>query len=172
MGSEKIILTETDLYVASLVGIRRCINSAVLNFGNRGVTKSRMWDVDINGSLGELAFCRLMNIYFSATSEKPDKVDFLIGGVKVEIRTAFELSSRLIIRRGDLDDAVFVLMTGAMLEFEFQGWIWGKEGKMDGFVDAPANRTPAWFVPKESLRGLEELKQILRDRSDGRLPGS
>lgn len=157
----KIVLSETDLYVGSLVGCRRNINDVLHGFGNRGVAKNRMWDVNINGALGELAFCRLFNIYFSATTEKPDKVDFFLRGLKVEVRTAYESSSRLIIRKGDLDDAVFVLLTGPMIEFEFVGWCYGREGKKEEWLDAPANRTPAWFVPRPGLRDFDSLKALI-----------
>lgn len=162
MGGKKIILSETDLYVGSMVGCRRNINDVLNGFGNRGVAKNRMWDVNINGALGELAFCRLFGIYFAATTEKPDKVDFLVGDLKVEIRTAYEATSRLIVRKGDLDDAAFVLMVGSQVEFEFVGWDWGVNCKDDRFLSAPAGRPPAWFVPGDELKGYEEFIKLLK----------
>lgn len=158
----RVILSETELHLGAMIGLRRRIVSAISGELNRGVKKQNLWDVDITGALGEIAFSKAVGLYLNVTTTKPGKVDFEIGGVKVEVRTAYEKTSRLIVRNGDLDDAAFVLVTGYMNDFDIVGWCWGYEAKRDEWLDNPGFRAPAWFVPREGLRDFEDFLKIVR----------
>lgn len=156
----EIVFGETEVVLAATVGARRRISSELRGSGNRGVSKQKLWDVDINGVLGEMAFCRAMGIYFDGDSGVPHKVDFVYRGLDIEVRTAWEDSSRLIVRPGDDPSSIYVLVVGYMFTFKIKGWIYGYDAMDDQWKDAPANRRPAFFVPSSELRPIEELKNM------------
>jgi hypothetical protein len=50
-----------------------------------------------------------------------------------------------------------VLVTGRCPEYRVRGWITGAEAKRAEWLRNYGGRPPAYFVPAEQLRGIEEI---------------
>ena len=81
---------------------------------------------DLNGFGGEMAFCRLLNIYpdFSIYPRKGG-FDCKIDDQKTDVKTTKYASGRLLVRNHKTEDTVeiYALMVGEFPTYWFAGWI-------------------------------------------------
>jgi len=121
-------------------------------------------NTDILGALGELAYCIYTNQPWSEsvnTFKAPDV------GKNVQVRTTRSKNNRLIVRRHDKDDDVFVLVIADGLKFKIVGSILGKDAKRDKFTSAPAGRPAAWFVNQGALSKIEDKRPCPACKGEG-----
>ncbi len=151
----KIILSIGELHLAAQIGSLRQIESVSKGLKDKHGFTGSGWDVHIEGAAGEIAAARALGMYWGGTVNTFKS----IGDVgKLEIRTASGSNSSLIVREGDSDNAVFVLVTGTSPVYNVAGWMLGKDAKKPEWSRSPNGRPPAYFVPQFSLNNIEDLK--------------
>lgn len=105
----------------------------------------------ILGAAGELAVAKMLGRYWGGdvnTFKRPDL------GSNIQVRTRSRHDYDLLIRPDDNPDEIFIHITGSPTRLVIHGWIYGREGMLDEFVQTYGGRPAAWFVPKRVLRPL------------------
>lgn len=138
---------------AALVGVARNVEAM------RKGCVSRMpigdeWNAHILGALGEAAFAKATNRYWSGSVNTFKAADV---GDNIQIRTRSKASYDLIVRAGDKDDDVYVLVTGGPAEFVLHGWIRCADAKRSEFKANYGMHGEAYFVPKSELQPIDPL---------------
>ena len=114
------------------------------------------WDFEVNGAVAELAFCKLLNCYWSG----------LEGNKAADCRYA-EIRSTVSGKKGlwfypSDGDLRAVLAQVRLPAIEFIGWYESRRGKQDCFwCEAQPGR---WLyeVPRPELRPIRELVTLIR----------
>ena len=154
----RIRLERYECILAAEVGMRRHLAALWDQRADRHGFTGDGWGIHIEGAAGEMAFAKSSDMYWSGS------VNTFNGGGDVghniQVRTRSSHDFDLIIRSGDSDDSVFVLVTGAIPDFWVRGWLWGREGKIDRYLQNHGGRPPAWFVPSRNLRPLGMFEAV------------
>jgi len=141
---------------AALVGVSRNVEALRKGLQNHMATNEKDWHIHILGALGECAFAKAMGRYWSGSVNT-----FKHGGDVglVQVRTRSKHHYDLIVREGDSDDDVFVLVTGGPSEFEIHGCMRGKDAKRPEFRQNYGNYGEAYFVPKSRLQDVRGMRE-------------
>ena len=144
-----IILTDIEMELAALVGIRRRTESkAKGRADNHGYNGTRAWDIDIEGAAAELAYCKARGKYWGGTLNGFKDAD---QGERVQIRHSALPEASLIVRPEDNPDHYYVLVTGSAPVFTLVGWMLGADATDQRFWKEPNGRPGAFFVPQSEL---------------------
>lgn len=121
---------------------------------------------EVIGTLGELAVLDffnvkrdpLVNTFHSAADVLDD----------IEVRSTNYSNGHLILRHHDLTNRKYVLCTVTYDAVRIMGWIDAKEGMVDKYYRSeektkslfknPRVLKPAWFIPQNDLKNMEDLK--------------
>ncbi len=150
----KIELSMREMVTAGLVGVIRQAENITQHKRKdaRGTPEDFGWQAHIEGAMGEYAFARGANTFWSgAFNFRGDDVG------RHQVRTRSKDWYDLMLFPTDADDRAFVLLTGVNGQYEIRGWILGKDGKLEKWWKDPAGGRPAFFVPQTELRPLAEL---------------
>lgn len=116
--------------------------------------------VHVEGSAGELAVAKALNIKWDATVNTFKSIADLVSNI--EVRTRSKDYYDLLVRADDKDDSIFVLVIRQNpRKFDVVGWIKAKTAKQEQWIKTYGNRPPAYFVPKTSLSDIESLKTCI-----------
>lgn len=149
----RITLSSEDLTWASSVGAARHISAIRRGLKDKhGLMADTAWQVHIEGACGELAAAKALGVPWSATVDTFKRGDDVPGGWQIRTRSRPEYE--LIVRPGDPDDALFLLVLGVAPHYVVKGWITGREAKRPEWSRAHGNRPPAYFVPHDQLTPL------------------
>lgn len=148
-----ISLSQAETLAAAVTGVMRNLcatyHGRETKFGGDSA-----WQIHIEGACGELAVAKALNIHNSHTINTFKEADL---GRSIQVRTRSKGHYDLIVRPDDDDDEVFVLVTGAVPDFEIRGWIWGREAKQEKYRANYGGYGEAWFVPAAALRHIETI---------------
>lgn len=156
---EAVTLTPPELYFAANMGVlRQCTNLRDGRVDAHGLPlrDEKGWFYSILGCCGELAVAKALGIYWSGNlgDLKADDVG------ELQVRTSTKKLARLIIRDTDRSDRVFVLVCGLPPELIIHGWVKAGDAKrMEEFRTDPGEREPAFFIPRDALRPIAELRR-------------
>jgi hypothetical protein len=151
----EVELTYWEMLVAAQIGVSRQLESLNRKLRTRnGTDPEDGFKVHIQGAMGEVAAAKGLGVYWPASCNSFKNPD-LPPNIQVRLRTKAEYD--LILRDGDADDEIFVLITGSPPTFSLKGWCLGKEGKKDKWKKDPNGRGAAYWVPQTSLRPISEL---------------
>lgn len=148
-----VTLTWHEAAMASHVGWMRHIKAMFAGKQDSHGYEGDGWSEHIEGACGELAVAKVLGRYWDG-SVNTWKADDLPG---LQIRTRSRHEYDLIVRPGDDDQAVWVLVTGRCPEYCVRGWIAGADAKRREWLRDYGGRPAAYFVPVKQLRGVEEL---------------
>lgn len=151
--TDTVTLTMHEINMAANVGLMRQLCALKAGKHDAHGFDGAGWSEHIEGACGELAVAKILGRYWDG-SVNTWKADDLPG---LQIRTRSRHDYDLIVRPGDDDQAVFVLVTGQCPEYRVRGWITGAEAKRRELVRYYGCRPAAYFVPAEQLRGIEEI---------------
>ena len=146
-----------DLAVAVKYAEIRMISSAASNLTDSTTyqrdTRTKLTE-ELTGVLGEMAICYLLN-----TGGPKANTFHLIAdaGVDIECRSTTRADGRLIFRKNDDPSRRFVLAIVFRDRVDLVGWIYGKDAMVDQWKVNPNGYREAWFVPRSSLRPMNEL---------------
>ena len=75
----------------------------------------------------------------------------------MDIKTRSKHSYDLIVQRSESPDKKFIIVTIQDQTTLIHGWCYGHEAIKEEYWADPARGRPAYFVPKEALRSIDEL---------------
>jgi len=126
-------------------------------------TQEATVQIDLDGYGGELAFCRLFNIYPDFTvhlrSTGEDKGDAKLPcGLAVDVKSTKYKNGNLItgIWKDDNTD-LYALMVGEFPTYTFMGFMRKEDLRREGRV-GDLGYGPTYIAPQEDLTELEEVK--------------
>lgn len=145
----KIVLTPSEIAMASFVGCQRAVQNIQNNevFNVSGEEVDTFWERMVGGALAEAAFAKHLNVYWwKGRRGEPDVGEF-------EVRTTPYSSGHLQIKENDPEDRRFYLLTGAYGTYEIRGWFTPKEAKEhpEWLYSRKIGRSPQYWVPQTSL---------------------
>lgn len=138
---------------AALVGVSRNVEALRKGLQNSRPTSENEWHIHILGALGECAFAKATGRYWSGSVNT-----FKSGGdigKNIQVRTRSKHCYDLIVREGDKDCDVFVLVTGGPHEYEIRGWMSAEEAKQDKYRANYGQYGEAFFVPAKDLHPID-----------------
>ena len=147
----QVKLNGIELMIGAFVGASRKVGSrkSGLTDGMRA-GKDKAWDIDIEGSLGEIAVAKYLNCYWQGgvnTFKKQDIVGY-------QVRRTQYIPASLRGQTNDKDDDIFILVTGTSPNFNIVGWAYGRDIKQKKYW----NNGLRWYLmPEESLQPMETL---------------
>ncbi len=158
----RVHLTWAQVAMAAGVGVWR--HSAALQAGRkdrREELEEKGWLIHIEGAIGEYAAALAIGVPWEATVNTFKRVGDLGS---VEVRTRSKDWHELQVRPDDPLDRPYVLVTGTPPIYTVRGWVWGHEAEEKGRKLDPGDKgMPAWFVPQEGLRPIDdELRRLAR----------
>jgi hypothetical protein len=150
-----VALTNREMIQAGLAGVLRSVES--IHHGFRGQKRAEgyemLWQRDIEGALGELAFAKAMDRHWTG-NERLKARD--VG--EWEVRTSSLPLASLIIRSHDRDEQKFALVVGSDATYTVCGWFLAGEAKdhKEWLYDPGHRKAPAWWVPQSELHSMKE----------------
>ena len=147
-------LTQLELELARFVAEQRnrdgqSASADAEKYGYRGSTL----ELHYQGCLGEMAFAKAMNLYWSGAGLSYH-FDDDVG--RIQVRVTKYATGCLIVRPNEkAGEEPWVLVTGQDASYRVVGWIPGREAKQEMWLRDPAGRPPAYFVPQDALSSPE-----------------
>ncbi len=131
--------------------------------GNSGPTTGKVaLDYHILGVRGECAAylwlkpIKWHTFYESDVSGRADLGDF------IDVKTIKHSGMRLIIQPNSPDEWAYLLVNaGHHPEYAIEGWLWGREAKVERFFRDPVGGRGAFFVPAHELHPPATLKDVI-----------
>jgi hypothetical protein len=152
-----IILTATELMVASYVGSARNVQSMMRGWQRASGIQTETWSSNIEGAAGEMAVAKLLNIYWQPVVGKLDADD--VGPYQVRTNMSRKLDD-LCLRPRDREDRFYISVLSFAPEFHVLGFIKGADGKREQWLrDGTPGHPQCYYVPRAELRDLSELEQ-------------
>lgn len=150
----EVTLEYYEITQAANVGQLRHL--AALRRGYKTSARGKEWQLHIEGACGEMAVAKAAGKYWGGTINTfKDGGD--IASTGWEVRTRSSEDHDLIVRDDDPDGRVFILVTGLSPTFRIHGWIKSEDAKREEWRKNYGGFGPAYFVPKESLKNMEDL---------------
>ncbi len=141
----------------ALVGVMRRTRGLYKFEGAHGVRPDVGWQIDIEGALGEMAWAKASNMYWSGAKGYRERGKIISDVNNDEVRTTPLSYGRLILHEKDSDHKAFILLTGSDGNYIIRGYIKGINGKREKFWKDPVGGRPAYFVPQYELNPIHEL---------------
>jgi len=149
MTGDRITLTADELVLGAEIGKGRRLRALERRAADQFPTPPDLaWARDVRGALAELAFAKLLGVYFMPGS-RLDRASGDVAGYQVRSTCDVE-NGELILRPPDAETRIYVLMVGADREWRRAGWMSGKEGK-DRSRFWSVVPFPAFHVPQQAL---------------------
>lgn len=155
----EFIFTEEERQAAMEEGQRRQrVNEEK---GLRGRNKGprfgqKALEVHLLGAAGEMAVASLLGLKHELYKETEARrgSDDLPG---IDVKTRSRHSYDLIVQKNEDPQRRFVLVTIEKHQTLIHGWCYGVEAMKEDYWADYAGGRPAYFVPKEKLRAMEEM---------------
>lgn len=152
-------LSPEECHMAVLIASTRQTSSAIKGLKDRINDKSWFdgFLVHFHGCVGEIAAAKALDVHWPGWVDRFTTVADL--GDNIEVRHRVDNAHDLIIRNSDDKDKFYVLTTGLPDAVIVHGYIRGKNGMNKTFIRTHGGKPAAYFVPKEFLSPIEQLKQ-------------
>jgi hypothetical protein len=154
----KVKLSESEQIICTFVATQRVNSNRAANSYNAKRSDKSDYEIDLQGFAGELAFCKLNNVFPDFTSDVrsaakgQDQGDCIVSGLRVDVKTSAVDKPMLWIKarkKGCAD--VFALMVGTYPEYEFKGFVHHDVVFAEGNKNTFANGDTCYGVPVTSL---------------------
>lgn len=145
-----VTLTEWEFYAAAQVGLARYLESIKQGLSDKhGFTdRHKTIDMDVYSALSEMVLCKYINRYWPARVNNYKEADI---GKTLQVRHSLKADACLIIRKNDVANHRYALVTGEFPRFMVRGHILGSVGMQEAFLKDYNNRPDAYFVPQSQL---------------------
>ena len=154
----KVSLTVSELLMAANIGIKRHMEALKKGLPDKhGFDGQNGWTVHIEGAAGELAVAKALNVYWAGTVNT-FKTGADVGSLHV--RTRSKDNYELLVRDNDLDDGIFIHVTGLAPHYNVVGYLLAAEAKNKKWLREHGDRPAAYFVPNDQLKNIEDLKLL------------
>lgn len=152
-------LSPEEFELAAIAGARRHVGARVRGLADRYGAEALddAWGVHIEGTAAEMAVAKLLGRYYvPALHVQRAGVEGDVGAYQV--RSTTRSDGCLLVKSGDRDEDVFILVVGRAPAFDVKGWIRGRDAKREEWSRAPNGRPAAFFVPQAELRQIEKRR--------------
>ena len=157
-----VTLTWPEMMIAYHVAAqRRIMNMKKGLSGRYGAPENEgSEELDIVSTRGEMAVAKGLNLYWSGSVGDYGAVD--VGGL-VEVRTRTKDWHSLIVHPEDKKDMPYVLVDASKVpDMRLVGWVYAHQAMDEKYWGDPSKKNrPAYFMPQNKLRRIEELISIL-----------
>lgn len=144
-----------EVFHGCLVGVSRRIRRLRSGSKHRWGYDSHSWTAELESACAELAVAKALDRYWSDVPVPDHDGDV---GDGLQVRHTLRQDGRLIVHREDEDGHDFVLVRGEAPRFDVAGFLPGVEAKREVYWTDPGTAgRPAFFVPAEKLRPVQEL---------------
>ena len=148
-----ITLSAEDLEVGRRAGITRHTHSRKQGLKSGFDDKDN--EMDILGAQGEIAAAQCLWIPFEPQVDTFKAADI---GVNLQVRTTPRTNGRLILKRGDNPEHIYILVRKlAASDFEVVGWVFGHEGQRPEYLKKVGHGGSVYFVPNHKLKSIADL---------------
>lgn len=155
-----IVLTPEEKQAAMEEGLRRqAVNEAKSLRGRNGGAwqGSKALDIHLLGAAGEMAVASYLGMKSFLYQEKEAKRGSCDLPGNIDVKTRSKISYDLIVQKRENPDKRFVLVTIENKEILIHGWCYGHEAMQEKYWADPARNRPAFFVPKEVLKSIDDI---------------
>lgn len=155
----EFVFTDEERQQAMEEGLRRqgFNESKGLRGRNGGAWKgNKALDIHLLGAAGEMAVASYLGLkdhLYKETEARRGSDD--LPGIDVKTRSKHQYD--LIVQKNENVRKKFVLVTIENQKTLIHGWCYGEEAMEEKYWADPARGRPAYFVPKEKLRSMDEL---------------
>jgi hypothetical protein len=155
----EFVFTDEERKQAVDEGMRRqgFNESKGLRGRNGGAWKgNKALDIHLLGAAGEMAVASYLGmkpLLYQETEAKRGSDD--LPGIDVKTRSKHKYD--LIVQKNEDPRKKFVLVTIEDKTTLIHGWCYGEEAMEEKYWADPARGRPAYFMPKEKLRSMDEL---------------
>lgn len=163
MPSPKIVtLRPEEFSLAIEVAKQRQVESLKLGLKDKKLGKPTGWrdglGLHLYGATSELAVAKLLDRYWQAGVNQFSGMTPDVSS-NIEVRFSTLENPKLIVRNGDPEDRIYVLVTGAPPDMTVHGWIEGKAAKemKQYYTDYNSVGKPAYFIPRHELKEMDLL---------------
>lgn len=156
---KKIVLNEAEILIANYIGMARYNNARTLEIVDQKVGDQPNAFVDINGMGGELAACRVFNVYPDLTIVEADKLpgyDFIAkNGAKVDVKTTeYKTGKLLATLKTEIGAAnVYLLVTGVLPKYTIVGYC-AEEKLLDAANIGDLGKGKGYMLDQEFLTSV------------------
>ena len=148
-------LTESEQLIAKFVAETRTANNRNAGIGNNRRSEMSDFEVDLQGFAGELAFCRLANVFPDLTvhnrsaAKGQDNGDCILNGLRIDVKTSKRPDSGLWVGKRKIGTAdAYALMVGTFPTFKLIG-LANTEDVIKGRL-----HNDSWVLPQDKLVSL------------------
>lgn len=122
-----LTLSVYEQEIARICAEKRSSNNRKHNVHNNNFTKYSDFEIDLQGFGGEMAFCKLFNLFpdmqIGVRSAKEDVGDCIIDGMAVDVKTSRNDHGNLFVGINKQPTVyAYALMTGLFPQFTFRGF--------------------------------------------------
>lgn len=156
----KVTLTWAEAHLAVTEGSTRRLRALQRGMADRHGVAGRErddWGLNIEGAAAEYAAAKALNVCWSFAPGPGYEGDI---GHGFEVRSTPHPDGRLIVHETDPSDRPFLLVTGALPDFDVVGWIMGGDAKRQEWWNDRAPRA-AFFVPQAALAPVESTTRAV-----------
>jgi hypothetical protein len=150
-GEIRVTLGDEDFELARQIGTARTAEAQQSNRPGRAGCPPNNLEQDINGAAAEIAFARVMGMAPSISvgpSQEPDVAGF-------HVRSTSWPNGKLIVRPGDPEGNLYVLVVGVGKEWRIIGSAVGREATRPEFLYEENGRLGCYMPPQSKLRRLQ-----------------
>lgn len=147
-------LTPEEVEFAAVAGAMRRARALARGLGDRyGEVDTDPWRHDIEGVAAEMAVAKALGRFYVPALHVQSGAESDVA--QYQVRSTEHRAGCLLIKDGDRDADVFVLVVGSMPTLTVAGWLRAADGKRQEWRRKVRGRE-AWFVPQASLRAMPE----------------
>jgi hypothetical protein len=149
-----VTLAPHEIQMGAEVAVRRRVSAIEHGMTDaHGYNGEQAWEQEVTSCLAEMAVAKCLGRYWDGGVDTFKRGD--VG--RLQVRFTKRTDGRLIIRRSDKQEDVFVLVVGfGPTSFEVVGWIRGSEAREDRWLTNMGNGRPeCWAVPRHALKKIE-----------------
>jgi hypothetical protein len=134
----EIMLTDQELTTLNILASFRTLVARANKINDTKISKSPTIEVELDGIIGEYAFCKINNIFMAelVASPRAAGADCVYRGKKIDIKSTRHIKGKLLgIERRNMDIDVYVLCVIQGYNVTFPGWLYSEE------LYHPSNKT-------------------------------
>ena len=144
-------LTWKEMMLGAQTGVMRQVENTRGKYRQPSINvgHDRDWQIHIEGALAELAAAKALGIFPAGGEFRSADL-----GSGIEVRSSQREVTWMYMKESDVDDNIFVRVTGLNGDYKIHGWITGREGKEFPLEDKYNRGFQSRFVPYDALHPL------------------
>lgn len=158
----QVVLDFLEMQTAVVIGGTRRLNAIKRGrsepYGQMDDGRN-MWSQEIEGVAAEIATAKVLGVFWMGNGLTPDTDRGDVAGFQV--RCNMRQDGDLLIRPGDRDDDLYILVQGMMPNMTVRGYKRAGDCKREDFMAAPNGRPPCYFCPPGDLDPIDDLVGLM-----------